>query len=143
MNLTELYKRRDEKKSKLALAYLVRDSNIVRVSVDAAANLEQTISVLEKELASVGGAIAAIEAVEQSGTEQPVEAIESDVIDVVRYASVVVGVGYDPDDPEQAFVRSTARSSKRYLCELQIAQLLRTIADRFEANHSHAHGDDQ
>ncbi|OZF40780.1 hypothetical protein CH296_00550 [Rhodococcus sp. 14-2496-1d] len=83
----------------------------------------------ERELESISSGIDAMKA----GGD--IEAIEKSTFDVIQWASIVVGIGYDPDDPDALFIQSSARHHKRRVCPSEAADLLRQLASQLEANH--------
>lgn len=58
------------------------------------------------------------------------------ITDTFRYATTIVGIGPDPDNPERAFGQIVAVPGRNPICLLQQAQILREMADKMDAAHA-------
>lgn len=56
--------------------------------------------------------------------------------DIRRYASVLVTIGRNPDNPDQVESNLLVNPTMTHICSLQTAHLLRDIADRLDVRHA-------
>lgn len=145
MNITELRQERDNRKYLLqvernVLAYA--DRRIAELSPEskeyAAAQVaksitENAIANAEKDLQRASDALAAMEVAARSGQE--IEAVEQSTVEAIRYATVVVGIGHDPDRPDQLFAQMARQRNKKPVCPAEVASMLRQLATDLEAKY--------
>lgn len=57
------------------------------------------------------------------------------IADMVRYATTLVSIGVNPDDPAECRIAFVSNSENTHICLTQQAAMLRNLADKFDEVH--------